>query len=86
PRATVNRLPHELLLKMIGLTIRTTAFKECSFCDIRRFQKQHLINGEVSHCWRDVILHSLGLRTSNRIRVAPSWTKFFIKAHLDNFP
>ena len=75
--APIDRLPNELLLRIIELSIHASVLAFPS-CDVHRHRKLELAC--VSRHWRDMVLGFPRLWTT--IRVSPTWSEPFVKAHV----
>ena len=75
--AQIDHLPTELLVQIFQLCIHASliAFPGC---DVHRHLKRRLAS--VSRRWRDIILNSAKFWTT--IKLAPTWSKSLVKAHL----
>ncbi|KIM58738.1 hypothetical protein SCLCIDRAFT_27877 [Scleroderma citrinum Foug A] len=77
--APVDRLPNELLLQIIELSIQTALVPRKS-CDVHLGWKRELM--KVSHRWRNLILHSPSLWST--IKVTPTWREPLVREHVAN--
>ena len=75
--APIDRLPNELLLRIFELSIHASVLAFPS-CDVHSHRKLELAG--VSRRWRDMVLGFPRLWTT--IRVSPTWSESFVKAHV----
>jgi len=75
--APIDRLPNELLLRILELSIDPYVLAFPS-CDIYRHWKRKLAS--VSRHWREMVLGTP--RFWSTIRLHPTWSKSFVKAHV----
>ena len=75
--APIHRLPNELLLRTFEFSIHAYVLAFPS-CDVHRHWKSQLAG--VSRHWRDMVLGFPRLWTT--IRLTPTWSKSFVKAHV----